>query len=159
MIETIVRYLHGARVPFRLASYPSEEQLPKAAHRLPVGGMVVDTEIVLLDGRAVLTCFPAGETPDLAAVGAALGGVAIGGTMEELPGEFRYAGRPIPPLGQLLGLPLVLDERVTSCAVLVFGAFGESDYFEVPYEDFARLEQPRIASFASAGELAAVCPA
>jgi hypothetical protein len=47
----------------------------------------------------------------------------------------------------------VLDERVQECSVLVFRAFGESDFFEVPYEDYARLVQPRIASFASAGEL------
>jgi Ala-tRNA(Pro) deacylase len=155
MIETVVHYLHGAHVPFRLASYPSEEAEPKAAHALPTRGMLVDTQIVLLDGRAVLTCFPAGEAPDLAAVGAALGGIAVEGKTGELAGEFRYATRPIPPLGQLFGLPLVLDERVTHCSVLVFRAFGESDYVEVPYEGFALLEQPRVASFASAGELTA----
>lgn len=152
MIETVVRYLHHARVPFRLASYPSEEASPRAAHRLPKGGMLVETEIVLLDGRGVLTCFPAGAAPDLAAVGASLGGVAIAGTTRELPDPLRHAESAVPPLGKLCGLALVVDARVASCSVIVFRAFGESDYFEIPYEDFARLEQPKIASFASTGE-------
>ena len=33
--------------------------------------------------------------------------------------------------------------------------FGESDFLEIPYEDFAREEQPRIASFSRKGELTA----
>jgi Ala-tRNA(Pro) deacylase len=155
MIDTIVRYLHGARVPFRLASYPSEEPRPVAAHPLPPGGMFVDTALFLLDGRPVVTCFPTGEMPDMAAVTAALGAPAIDGGPSELPGEFSHAEPPIPPLGQLFGVPIVLDERVTTCAILVFRAFRDSDYFEIPYEDFARLEQPKVASFARAGELPA----
>jgi prolyl-tRNA editing enzyme YbaK/EbsC (Cys-tRNA(Pro) deacylase) len=132
MIENIVRYLHAARIPFRLASYPSEERLPKAAHAIPAGGMLVETQILLLDGRSVLACFPAGEAPDLAAVGAALGGLAVVGTTDELPDDLRYAEPPIPPLGQLFGLPLVLDERVSRCSVLVFASFGESDFLRDP---------------------------
>jgi hypothetical protein len=61
----------------------------------------------------------------------------------------------VPPVGRLLGLPVVMDERVPQCSILVFRVFGESDYVELPYEDFALLEQPRIASFAAAGELPA----
>jgi Ala-tRNA(Pro) deacylase len=158
MIENLVRYLHAARIPFRLASYPSEERQPKAAHPIPAGGMLVETELLVLDGRPVLACFPAGEAPDLAAVGAALGGLAVVGTSDELPDDLRYAEPPIPPLGQLFGLPLVVDERVTRCSLIVFASFGESDFFEIPYEDFARLEQPRVAAFASAGELIAHRP-
>lgn len=59
----------------------------------------------------------------------------------------------MPPFGQLYGVPVVLDERLTGAAVLAFQLFGESDYLEIPYEDYARLEQPRVASFASLGEL------
>ncbi len=150
MIETVVRYLHGARVPFRLASYPSDEAEPKAAHALHAGGMLVETKLVLVDQRPVLTCFPAGKAPDLASVGRALGGRVTESTTDELPDQLRYVETPIPPLGQLFGFPLVVDERVTRCSVLAFRAFRDSDYFEIPYEAFARHEQPRVVSFASA---------
>jgi Ala-tRNA(Pro) deacylase len=158
MLGTIVDYMHNAHVPFRLASYPSEEALPIAAHRVPPGGMLVDTRLVKVDGRAVLAVFPAGESVDLRAVSASLGGVAVAGATDDLPVELARAGAPVPPLGQLFGLPLVLDERVTRASVLVFRALAESLYFEVAYDDFARLEQPRVASFASVGELGAVMP-
>jgi hypothetical protein len=154
MLDTIVRYLHGARVPFRLTSYPSDEPFPKAAHPMPPHSMLVDSEIVRVGGRIVLACFPAGEAVDYAAIGASLGGVATSGEPSDLPGELAAVPPPIPPLGQLFGLTLVVDERLTSCSVLVFQAFGGSDFFDIPYDDWARLEAPRIASFASMGELA-----
>jgi Ala-tRNA(Pro) deacylase len=161
MLGTIVDYMHNAHIPFRLASYPSEEALPIAAHRIPAGGMLVDTLLVKVDGTAVLAVFPAGESVDLGAVSASLGGTAVAGATDDLPVELARAGAPVPPLGQLFGLPLVLDERVTRASVLVFRALAESLYFEVSYDDFARLEQPRVASFASrggVGELGAATP-
>jgi len=155
MLGTIVNYLHGARIPFRLASYPSEESLPLAAHRLPPGGLLVDARLFLVSGGALLIAFPASEVVDLAAISSRLGGVVVPGTNDALPSEFRHVVGPIPPLGQLFGLPLVLDQRIPQSEVVVFRAFAASDYFEIPYDDYARLEQPRLASFSSAGELSA----
>ena len=155
MIDSIVRYLHDARVPFRLASYPSAEPLPRAVHSIPKGGMRVDTSILLVDGRPVLAMFPVGEKLDLAAVSSALGRTAVQGRPVDLPGELRNAEGTIPPLGHLYGFPLIADERIPRATSLVFLAFGESTYFEISYEDFARLEQPRIAAIAFGGELPA----
>jgi len=155
MLGTIVDYLHHALVPFRLASYPSEEPRPIAAHRTPVGGMLVDTRLFFVDGRVIIVGFPASEEVDLAAVSAALGGVVLPATSAELPNEFRRLEGAVPPLGQLFGIPIVLDERVAEASVMTFRAFAGSDYFDVVYDDYARLEQPRLAPFASAGELPA----
>lgn len=155
MLDTIVRYLHGARVPFKLTSYPSEEPSPQVAHLMPLHSVLVDTEIVRVGGRVALACFPAGEHVDYAAIGAALGSVATRGDPSDLPGELSAMAPPLPPFGQLSGLTLVVEERITQSPVIVFRAFGGSDFFEVPYEDWARLEAPRVASFASMGELAA----
>jgi prolyl-tRNA editing enzyme YbaK/EbsC (Cys-tRNA(Pro) deacylase) len=152
MLDTIVRYLHGARVPFKLTSYPSEEPSPQVAHALPPHSVLVDTEIIRVGDRVALACFPAGEQADHAAIGAALGGVAVSGDASDLPGELGSMPPPVPPLGQLMGLTLVVDERLAESAILVFQV-GGSDFFEVPYEDWARLEAPRMAAFASMGEL------
>src|SRR5215468_10869339 len=151
MLGILVDYLHSARVPFRLASYPSEEDKPIAGQPLPPGGMLVDTRLLRVAGRAVLAVFPMDEDVDLAAISTALGDVVTNAEMDELPDEFRRAMGPIPPFGQLLGIPIAIDARVRSAGVLVFRAFGESVYFEIPYEDWARLEQPRVAPFASKG--------
>jgi len=155
MLDTIVRYLHGARVPFKLTSYPSEEPSPHAAHPMPPHSVLVDTEIIRVGDRVALACFPAGESADYAAIGTALGGVAVAGDASDLPGELATMPPPIPPLGQLTGLTLVVEERLAESVTLVFQASGGDDFFEVPYEDWARLEAPRIAAFASKGELPA----
>jgi hypothetical protein len=152
MIDTIVRYLCGAHVPFRLSSYPSEESLPKLAHRTPHEAMLVSTELVLVDGRIVIACFPSSESIDYAALGAMLGGMAVPASMSDLPGEFASARGPVPPLGQLFGVTTVMDQSVV-CSVIEFQVFDRNDFIDIPWDDFARMETPRIGSFASAGEL------
>src|SRR5512143_4283742 len=112
MLGTLVDYLHNARVPFRLASYPSEEDRPIAGHPLPRGGMLVDTRLVVAGGRPVLAVFPADEDVDLAAISTALGDAASLASMDHLPEDFRRALGPVPPFGQLLGIPIALDARV-----------------------------------------------
>lgn len=154
MLDTIVSYLHGNRVAFRLASYPSEEPLPHAAHVMPPNAMLVDTEVILVEGKVALACFPAGETIDYAALGASLGAICMRGDHKDLPGALSSAAPPIPPFGQLFGLPIILDETVNNNAsVLVTPAFGGNEFFDLAFEDWARVEAPRVASFASAGEL------
>lgn len=160
MVSSIVRYLHAARVPFHLASYPSPEPSPRPAHSLRPEvrpeALFVDTRLLIADGEPVIACYPASEQPDLAALAASLGSSAmVEGTSEALPDDFRYATGPVPPLGQLLGATVVIDDRVSNAGVLVFRAFSDTDFVEVPFDEFARLEQPRVAAFASAGELPA----
>jgi prolyl-tRNA editing enzyme YbaK/EbsC (Cys-tRNA(Pro) deacylase) len=98
-------------------------------------------------------CYRAGDTLDLAALGNELGGVAMEALPEELPDAAVGLEDTVPPLGTFLGLPLVVDEAVESYTTIVFNCFGPNEYVEVPYEDFARQEQPRVASFVRAGEL------
>lgn len=153
MLDTIVSYLHGARVPFKLTSFPSEEPSPHVAYPLPPHSVLVDTEIVRVGDRVALACFPAGESADYAAIGTALGGMAVPGDSTDLPGELATMPLPIPPLGQLAGVTLVVEERLAEAAILVFQVSDNSEFIELPYEDWARLEAPRMASFASKGEL------
>jgi hypothetical protein len=51
----------------------------------------------------------------------------------------------------MFGVPLFVDDQVeTSAAVIAFQAFATRHYVEMIYEDFARIELPRVASFAKA---------
>ncbi|NUP14081.1 MAG: hypothetical protein HOW73_49240 [Polyangiaceae bacterium] len=155
MIETVVQYLHNAGVPFRLFSYPNSDA--RAGHPLRQGAMLVDLHLASVNEEPVLLCVPAGEQPDFGALGALLGGTALPSSTDVLPGEFRGAAGPIPPLG-LFGIPIVVDERIAACSTIVFGIFGDHDIIEMSYDDFARMERPRSASFASMGELPSAQP-
>jgi Ala-tRNA(Pro) deacylase len=153
MIDAVVRYLHQGRVPFRAFSYAAPEPQPVVAHRLPPGAQLVDAHVVLVDGKPAIACIPSGETLNLAAIALDTGAIAIESSSAGLGDEYRDAAGPLPPLGGVFGVPLFVDERVTQAALLTFRAFDANDYIEVLYEDFARLERPRVAAFANAGEL------
>jgi prolyl-tRNA editing enzyme YbaK/EbsC (Cys-tRNA(Pro) deacylase) len=153
MLDRIVAYLHSGGVPFRVYSYPSPEDEPKPAHPIPPQGILVDARFVIVDGRLLLVSYPEGEQIDLAALSHALGGPASIAAFEELPTELQQRGGSVPPLGELFGAPLVLDERVPTYGVVVFRAFSANDYVEVSFDDFARMEVPKVAAFAYGGEL------
>jgi Ala-tRNA(Pro) deacylase len=144
MLGTIVDYLHNARVPFRLASYSSEEARPIAAHPIAHDAVLVETKLVFVGGRVAIVGVSAREDFDLGAVSAALRAPVTLATSEELPHPFRRARGSIPPLGQLFGIAVVLGERIANASVISFRAFAESDYFDIAYDDYARLEQPRL---------------
>ena len=153
MLDTSVRYLHDSLVPFRLASYPSMEHLPKAAQPIPKYALLVDTRLVVVGDKLTLLCFAASDSVDLSALGNSLKASVLDAEREDLPDALQRFEAPPPPLGQLFGIPLIVDEKVATHAALVVQPFGESDFLEIPYEDFARQEAPGVVSFARAGEL------
>jgi Ala-tRNA(Pro) deacylase len=153
MIDDVVRYLRKAGVPFRVFSYAAPEPQPTVAHRLPPGAQLVDARVVLVDGKPALVCTLSGEPMNLAAFARQTGATAIESSVAELGDEHRDEPGPLPPLGGVFGVPLFVDERVSHAATLAFRAFAANDYVEILYEDFARLERPKVAAFASAGEL------
>jgi hypothetical protein len=152
MVELIVRYLRSAGVPFRLVSYPSPEAEPHVAHPMPPHSILVESRFLVADGQLVLACLPAGEHIDLATVEGELGVAALEALPDELPEDLVGAEGAIPPLGQPFGTPLLVDQRITDFAVVVFEG-SPQDIFEVPYEDLARQEAPKVFSFTRAGEL------
>ncbi len=152
-IDDVIRYLRQARVPFRAFSYAAPESLPAVAHPLPPGAQLVDAYVVLVGGKPAIACIQSGEMIDLLALAQEAGATALESSANELQDEHRDASGPLPPLGGVFGVPLFVDERVAQSATLTFRAFDTNDYVEVLYEDFARLERPRVAAFSKAGEL------
>ncbi|MFT3775494.1 MAG: hypothetical protein QM820_59865 [Minicystis sp.] len=77
----------------------------------------------------------------------------IAGSPADLPAPFTHANEPIPPVGSAMGILTIVDTRVASMGAVVFTAFSPCDCFEIPFDELARLERPRIADFAVGGEL------
>jgi prolyl-tRNA editing enzyme YbaK/EbsC (Cys-tRNA(Pro) deacylase) len=153
MIDAVVHYLHEAGIPFRLTSYPAPEPEPPVAHRLPPSAQLVEAHVVLVDGQPALACTISGEGVSVSALSTETGGVVVESGTDDLSGEYHGATGPVPPLGHLIGVPLFVDVHVSELPNLAFRAFGPNDYLEVSYDDFALVEQPRVAAFAEAGEL------
>jgi hypothetical protein len=156
MLARVVEYLRSNDVPFRLASYPSPEPEPSVAHRAPEA-VAVETHVLLIDERTTLACVPRGDKVNVPGLLAALNAELVEeeGGRETLPWPFTGAVPPFPPLGRLFGTPLILDESLLRAPVLTFQVFSAFDFVEIDYDDFARLEHPRIEAVAVAGELPA----
>jgi Ala-tRNA(Pro) deacylase len=158
ILANVVEYLRSNAVAFRLVSNPSPEADPPVAHTVrPSGAVLIDTHLVLIDGRPSLVCVPRGDKVNLLGLRAALRAELI---EEEdgraaLPWPFWGALRRIPPLGRLFGAPLIIDRAVARAAVICFEVFDGTDLVEIIYDDFARLELPRVEDAAMAGELPA----
>lgn len=153
MLERIVEYLRTNRVAFRLGSSPSSERLPSVAHHLPPGGRLVETAVVLIAGRPAIACVAAGSGINERSLSAELGTAVIEGSTAALPEPWRHLAGPVPPLGGLLGVPILLDHNLAAAGTLTFQAFSANDYFELSVDDFTRLECPRMCAIAIGGEL------
>lgn len=158
MIERVVQYLRSHGVPFRLSSHPSPEAAPAVAHHLPPGGLFVETHVLLVGDRVAIACTVRGARVSTPGLEHELGAPIALGTADDLPEPFQGASGPVPPLGGAIGALTILDERVSQASVLAFEAFSSCDVFDIPYDDFARVERPRIASVAIGGELPAAEP-
>lgn len=153
MLDAVVRYLHDARVAFRVASFPMSEPLPEVAFPLQPGACLIDTRLMLVSGAPAIVCMPHGEKLSLPALARATGAEVLDASPSDLRDEYRGAPEPFPPLGGLLGVPLFVDERVSASPLIAFRAFSPSDIVQLAYEDFARIEAPRVELLAEAGVL------
>jgi prolyl-tRNA editing enzyme YbaK/EbsC (Cys-tRNA(Pro) deacylase) len=153
MLHRVVEYLRAQGVSFRFSSYPSREAVPAVALRPPPGGVVLDAHVLRVAGQPAIACVARGARISLPRLSDALATDVIEATADDLPEPYRGAAGPVPPLGREIGAITLLDEAASRASVLVFAAFSANDLFEIPADAFARLERPRIVSFAIGGEL------
>jgi len=155
MLGRVVEYLRSNDVAFQLVSHPSPELEPAVAYKVgPPGTIMIDTRVLLVDGRLAIGCVPRGDQIDRSGLRSDLGAQIVqDGTNTDLPWPFEEAGLPIPPLGRLFGAAVLVDARVATAPFIAFWAFAATDVIELAFDDFARLEQPRVSALAIAGEL------
>jgi prolyl-tRNA editing enzyme YbaK/EbsC (Cys-tRNA(Pro) deacylase) len=158
LADAAIAYLRRQGAAFRLTNFPVAETQPVVAHALRPGAHEVTTRVILVDGQPALACLPQGAAINIASLGGALGAHVLEATTGDLPGDFRRAPEPIPPLGHLLGVPLYVDEQLASSTVIAFEAFSSGVSVQLAYEEFARIEEPRTVPIAARGSLTPSAP-
>ncbi|MDB4995047.1 MAG: hypothetical protein JWM74_2479, partial [Myxococcaceae bacterium] len=161
LADLAIAYLRREGAAFRLTNFPvADGQLVVAHHHaLRPGAHDVATRVVLVNGRPALACVPQGSTVNVGSLSIALGANVLEATPADLPGDFRGAPEPIPPLGHLLGVPLYVDDQLATSTVIAFEAFSSGVGVQLAYEDFARIETPRTLPLVHRGSVVPSAPA
>jgi len=117
------------------------------------GRCVIKTVVVKADGSFVLAGVPAALKVDPEALGKLLGAKDVA-----IAEEHEFAGLfpdsevgAMPPFGNLYGLPLWLDKRLTACEEVAFNAGTHTDTIKMSFADFERLASPQVGEFAVMG--------
>lgn len=113
---------------------------------------MVETHVLLVDGQPAIACTVRGAKLSLPSLMNELG-MVMEGSSQDLPPPYKGADGPTPPLGGAMGALILVDEAVATASSIAFAVFARTDILEIPYDDFSRVEQPRVASFAVGGEL------
>jgi Ala-tRNA(Pro) deacylase len=106
---------------------------------------------VLLKGQNgfFLAVLPATRHVDTDALAKALGGPVRLAADDEIADTFRDCEwGVVPPFGALYGLPVVLDEKLSPDAWMVFEGNSHVEAVRMRCRDFEELEKPRRLQFA-----------
>jgi Ala-tRNA(Pro) deacylase len=143
-------FLDGNHVAYATLHHPIAFTAQGVAAVTHVHGReLAKTVVVRADGRFVLAVLPAPGRVDLKrfreVVGADLVSLA---TEAEFEGMFPGCEPgAMPPFGNLYGLPVYVDEKLTLDRQIVFNAGTHSEAVRMDYGDFERLVQPKVAAF------------
>lgn len=147
----IREYLDGAGVRYEVLHHRKGYTARAAALDLGIPAEhLAKTVVVSAGDRTVLASVPASCRVDLEKLASALG--------EERPtlvpeSSFRhlFADCEIgttPPLGGAYGMGVIVDKRLPGLEQITFQAGSHKDAIRMPWEDFARLENPERVDFA-----------
>jgi Ala-tRNA(Pro) deacylase len=104
------------------------------------------TVMLKVDGKLAMMVMPASYRVDLLRLSRAMGGNVVELAQED---EFRDAFPDcelgaMPPFGNLYGMPVYVDSRLTGQAEIAFNAGSHTDVVRMPYDEFERLAQPEL---------------
>jgi Ala-tRNA(Pro) deacylase len=143
-------FLDHKGVPYTTLPHEPAYTAQGVAARAHVHGWELAKSVVLsVDGTFVLAVLPAPVHVDLEHFRAVTGAKNVVLATEE---EFKslFPGCDVgamPPFGNLYGLPVYVEERLTRDPSIVFNAGTHSDAVRMDYADFARLVQPKVLRF------------
>jgi Ala-tRNA(Pro) deacylase len=155
--ERLEGYLREHQVPFQLQHHAQTFSAQKIAESEHISGkMVAKTVIILADHTMVALVLPASYRVDLNKIRAALGAGELRLAREaEFVATFPdcEAGT-MPPFGNLYGIPVYVEQRLTTEKTIVFPIGTYTETMSLQYADFERLVHPRVITFARTAALA-----
>jgi Ala-tRNA(Pro) deacylase len=151
MVPTkISRHLQKAGVPFRVRKHARAVTAQELAASVHMSGYrVAKAVLVEVDGKRLMAVLPATRVIDVQRLANAMGALAV-----RLMGESEFATLfsdsdvgAEPPFGSLYGLPVLMDRSLAHAGPLILRGGSHEEALELQFDDFARLERPRLEDF------------
>ncbi len=149
---TVKNYLDNNQIEYAQIEHQrafTAEEVAQTAH-IPARRFC-KTVIVAIDGDMVMVVLHADERINLERLRESVGAKAVH-LLSEADFEDRFPDCEVgamPPFGDLFHLPVIVSESVASESTMTFNAGTHTDLVLIPYNDFHRLVNPRVGTFAS----------
>jgi Ala-tRNA(Pro) deacylase len=150
MSSLLKEYLDKNNIRYTLMSHSPAYTAQSAAATLHVPGKELAKTVVIAAGeKTALAVLPASFHVNLKKLGELIGKPARLATEQEFIGLFPDCELgAMPPLGELYGLPVYVDQTLEADEEIVFNAGTHRDAIRMKYADFKRLAKPTVADFA-----------
>ena len=151
ILRKLQEYLDEHQIKYQVLTHSTAYTAQEVAQAQHIPGKDVAKVVMVRkeNGLPVMLVLPASHKVDFAKLHEVLG------TRAELEPEreFRdlFPGCDIgaePPFGNLFGLETLVDTALTKDEEIVFNAGSHWQTVRMRYQDYARLVQPRVATFA-----------
>jgi len=151
-VSKFKEYLDGRQIKYvSLAHSTAFTAQEVAALTHTPGRELAKTVMVKLDDALAMAVLPASFQVDLGQLKA-----AAGASSAALAVEADFRGRfpdcetgAMPPFGNLYGMTVYVDESLTRDHEIAFNACSHHELVRLAYTDYARLVEPKVASFAT----------
>ena len=156
--KTLKEFLDQNKIYYETITHSTAYTAQEIASLTHIKGKeVAKTVIVKIDDSLAMAVLPASLQIDLALLKAAAGASKVALATEA---EFRYRfpeceTGAMPPFGQLYGMPVFVDESLTSDKEIAFSAGSHHEIIRISFDDYVKVVRPKIATFAAAVPAAA----
>lgn len=150
-LERMKALFEQEKIPYQLISHSEAHTAPELAASIHAPGReVAKVVIIQADGKYVMAVLPAHRQIHLTRFARVAGAERISLAEE---GEIRKLfpdcePGAIPPLGNLYGFPVYLEESLAQEPVIFFPAGTCREVIKMRFDDFQRLVRSRVADFA-----------
>jgi Ala-tRNA(Pro) deacylase len=150
-VKTLKKFLDDSKVRYVTIQHSIAYTAQQSAESAHISGNdMAKTVMVLLDDQMAMAVLRATDKVDLELLrGAASAGRAGFASENQFQGLFPGVEvGAMPPFGNLYDMPVYVEENLSKDAQIAFNAGSHRELIQLAYDDFARLVEPRVASFA-----------
>jgi Ala-tRNA(Pro) deacylase len=150
MLRDLRTYLHDNKAKYSVVTHSpayTAQELAEIQH-VP-GKQLAKVVMVTVAGRPTMAVLPATHVVDLDRLAAVAGQPVELMTADAFEPLFPACERGAePPFGQLWGLDVWVDTSLADSPEIVFNGGSFREAIHMAYQDYVRLTEPRVATFA-----------